>query len=133
MVDYRKFDRLELSDEEADDTPKGPSASELRYKQREMIYKRNAALLRGEEVDEVTGVDPTQRLDPRDDDESSSECDSDIEDNPLFWKKLPKNWRENDTIRAMETLRDQTPPEEMVSQLIFLFHDNDGNSIVIVN
>ena len=117
MVDYRKFDRLELSDEEADDTPKGPSASELRYKQREMIYKRNAALLRGEEVDEVTGVDPTQRLDPRDDDESSSECDSDIEDNPLFWKKLPKNWRENDTIRAMETLRDQTPPEEMAEEM----------------
>ena len=123
VVDYTKFDRLELSDDEGDSSnnTNATSASELRYKRREMNLKRNAAALRGEPfADEEKGVDPSQRLAAGDDeggDSSSSEYDSDIEDNPLFWKKLPKNWKENPTIRAMETLRDETPPEEMAEEM----------------
>jgi hypothetical protein len=119
VIDYTKFDRLDVSDDE-DNSFKSPSASELRYRQHEKNLKQKAAILRGEPFDdEEKGVDPSQRLTPsnNDNDESSSECDSDIEENPIFWKKLPKNWRENDTIRAMETLRDATPPEEMAAEM----------------
>ena len=121
VVDYTKFDRLELSDDEDDNIPKGTSAAEARYKQREIALKTMAAK-RGESVaDEEKGVDPSQRLsrdgEKDDENESSSDYDSDIEDNPLFWKKLPKNWKENPTVRAMEKLRDETPPEEMAEEM----------------
>tara|TARA_B100000780_G_scaffold149427_1_gene104442 strand:- start:307 stop:642 length:336 start_codon:yes stop_codon:yes gene_type:complete len=90
VVDYTKFDKLELSDDEDDTTTdNAPSAAEQRYRYQDQINKQNAVAARGN-IDETKGIDPSQKLAEPDEGESSSECDSDIEDNPIFWKKMPK-------------------------------------------
>ena len=112
VVDYSKFDKLEIDDEtEADDAKR--ERARLRHSLIQQRYAMKAAQMRGEGYSEPE-IDVNQRLidagfepdDVEPDDASSSEDDSDIESIPLFWKKLPKNWKENETIRAMQSLKD---------------------------
>ena len=121
VVDYSKFDNLDIGSDDEDGSRKGkPSRARLRY---ELMAQRNAAkaaALRGEGYEEAE-LDASKRLKEAgfgdEVDESSSEDDSDIESIPLFWKKLPKNWRENETIKAMQSLKDETPLDELAEDM----------------
>ncbi len=113
VVDYSRFDALEVEDETE-------TERERDLKRREQAAKRRALAAKGLTLDGPGSKD--EELDPADRlneaaSESSSEDDSDLEDCPLFWRKLPKNWKENNTIRALEKLRDETTPEEMAEEL----------------
>ena len=136
VVDYSKFDKLDLgSDEEGDAADaKRAERTRLRHSLIQQRASMKAAQLRGEGYADQPEINVNQRLidagfapdkpgGGRDGDgadescSSSSEDDSDIESIPLFWKKLPKNWKENETIRAMQFLKDETPLDELAEDM----------------